>query len=561
MSHLLNFEDISGTNWMSFSSLYYKFNTGLYIILGKNYDSDKAQSNGSGKSGFTELLPWIIYGEFERDNPSTDGLGNTSGSTTFYKYGIKYHIARYYNHDSYGNGCKIFIDDEDKTPMRIKEQNQKILDIVGIPYSLFTATVTILQNLLVNFSLMTPTIRKQMVENMISATSWEEFKKRFSNKWSIIDREAKVIFENFNTTRDSMIAMSSQLEVSKRFKDTVLLEIKNEITTLTASIRDEKTNLNALLAQSQYNDDSLDIVVKKLSDKRGDYRESISVCKTYWKILNDKVCPTCNEPYDEKKISIAEKIVSDEGEKQVNISNLISKLEEKKRNIEEFNKKKDEHNNNIKTLFSKLQDSKKRRDSNQDQINITELEEKIEESRISLEIYNIERTALLRQLDEIKYLESQMLPSSVFRSFVVKRYLADINRILGDIVPDIIDDVSISLAMDTKQGIDIVMSRSGKWISFKNLSGGEKRRIDGAITLAFQRFIIEISGVSANIIFFDEPFENMDHVGVELIIQCIGNIFTDSCVYIISHNENTKSMFDKSITISKISGRSTIELN
>ena len=91
------------------------------------------------------------------------------------------------------------------------------------------------------------------------------------------------------------------------------------------------------------------------------------------------------------------------------------------------------------------------------------------------------------------------------------------------------------------------------------LSGGERKRLDIIIILSLQRFLLESSGISTNLIVFDEIFDALDNEGVESILECLNYMYSeDTSVYVISHNTDIKGMFDSVLTVEKTDNISQI---
>ena len=90
-------------------------------------------------------------------------------------------------------------------------------------------------------------------------------------------------------------------------------------------------------------------------------------------------------------------------------------------------------------------------------------------------------------------------------------------------------------------------------------SSGEKRRIDIAVNLALQDLIAARSSKKLNIAFFDEVFDTLDSVGVEKVVDLLQDMAKEkSSLFVITHNNDLKSLFTNSIKIVKQGGYSTL---
>jgi DNA repair exonuclease SbcCD ATPase subunit len=95
---------------------------------------------------------------------------------------------------------------------------------------------------------------------------------------------------------------------------------------------------------------------------------------------------------------------------------------------------------------------------------------------------------------------------------------------------------------------------------YSSFSEGEKLRIDLALIFAWRELSMMQSGLSCNLLFFDEMTDSsMDNEGVELFIKTI-NTFTNTNTWIITHTpEKLESYVRSIIEIEKYNGFSRIK--
>jgi len=95
---------------------------------------------------------------------------------------------------------------------------------------------------------------------------------------------------------------------------------------------------------------------------------------------------------------------------------------------------------------------------------------------------------------------------------------------------------------------------------YERNSKGEEKRIDLAISLALQDYVMSKSIMKTNFIAYDEVFDGLDEVGTERIMHILKERVKDiPTVFVISHNDKLKELFEKTIRITKQKGLSTIE--
>lgn len=108
-----------------------------------------------------------------------------------------------------------------------------------------------------------------------------------------------------------------------------------------------------------------------------------------------------------------------------------------------------------------------------------------------------------------------------------------------------------------KFNVEIFNSVGGD--NYKANSAGEKRRIDLAISLALQDLALMQSNGSINILLFDEIFDALDNTGCENVIQLLKETQEKvGTIFVISHNESLKTLFEKDLVVTKENGQTTI---
>lgn len=177
---------------------------------------------------------------------------------------------------------------------------------------------------------------------------------------------------------------------------------------------------------------------------------------------------------------------------------------------------------------------------------------------------------LLQRVDKQTHLKNAVL---AYSDKGVKSHLIDqavpflnekINQYLGTLTGSTISAI-ISTQKELTTGdksdkIDLVVDNKAGAGSYGALSAGEKRRVDIAISLALQDLVMGKSDLQINTLYYDEVFENLDEVGCENTIELL-KARTDlaSSIYVITHNEKLKSLFNNVITVIKEDGFSRIE--
>ena len=93
--------------------------------------------------------------------------------------------------------------------------------------------------------------------------------------------------------------------------------------------------------------------------------------------------------------------------------------------------------------------------------------------------------------------------------------------------------------------------------TYEGNSGGERRRVDLAVALAFNDFISARSGKRLNILLLDEVFEGVDAEGLYYVIKVLEDLARrKSSVFVITHRDELKSYFNDEILVQRKDGLS-----
>ena len=107
------------------------------------------------------------------------------------------------------------------------------------------------------------------------------------------------------------------------------------------------------------------------------------------------------------------------------------------------------------------------------------------------------------------------------------------------------------------------VSEYGRELDFGNLSNGEKKRVNMALSLSFRDVLHHLHG-KVNLMFIDEiDGGSLDDLGIDAITKMIKKKSRDDdiAIWIISHRPEMVGRFEHEITIQKENGFSSIHVN
>lgn len=112
---------------------------------------------------------------------------------------------------------------------------------------------------------------------------------------------------------------------------------------------------------------------------------------------------------------------------------------------------------------------------------------------------------------------------------------------------------------DLVDKFDVLVHNNGEEATYDSLSSGEKRRVDIAISLTIQDMIMSKADLQVNTLFYDELFEALDAVGSENVVELLRTrLQTVDSIFVITHNEQLRPLFDNVVTVTKKDNISTI---
>ena len=151
------------------------------------------------------------------------------------------------------------------------------------------------------------------------------------------------------------------------------------------------------------------------------------------------------------------------------------------------------------------------------------------------------------------------------RSFMLDKVVPYINERLNHYLT-ILTDGGITARFNTVKQLSSGEYREDFNLEIKNKkasetyegnSGGERRRVDLAVALAFNDFISSRSGKRFNILLLDEVFEGVDAEGLYYVIKVLEDLARrKSSVFVITHRDELKSYFNDEIVLQRKDGMS-----
>lgn len=579
MSDYVVFENLSIRNFLSFGNNVTEIDLsidGTILINGKNLDIGGA--NGVGKTTIINAICFVLYNN-PFDNISLKRLINNTNSEkdtqmevrlTFSKGDKRYEI---YRCRGTSTNIEIMCDGIDITLDSVSENDKMIVEIIGISYELFT-------NIVVFAGGSEPFLQKpvgdqrKLIEELFNITILSEKAKKLKEKIKITEgdiniQEAIIKEQQSAITRYNKQVSDAEARILKweEDKEASIAKIKTQLESIEGIDFDVEYENHKKHAEAEAELTELKtkrkVVEKKLKDS------GTSLEKVYNELthLRGSKCPYCLQQYENAQAKIDEletkkteieqqslvfmdELAVIDGEisavetieKQLNESIKhpnIEALMRIKLDIDVYASKLSEleksENPHLEAFEALLGESVKEVDSKK----LDQLKSKLEHQQFLLKLLTDKNSFIRRKIinKTIPFLNSRL-----------NHYTSELG------LPHLVkfdDDMSCSV------------SEYGRELDFGNLSNGEKKRVNMALSLSFRDVLHHLHG-KVNLMFIDEIDGGaLDDMGIDAIIKMIKKKSRDDgiAIWVISHRPEMVGRFEHEITIQKENGFSSIHFN
>lgn len=537
--------------------------------------------NGQGKSSIIEGLTFVFYGKSFRDIKkdllinTTNGknsltecelIGN-NGKEVLIRRGIKPNIFEIYE-----NGVLVNQNAESRDYQSYLETH-----IIGMNFITFTQTVIISKTRYTPFMKLKAGERRAFVESILNLSIFGDMQKlqaaRLKNlkeEESNLKTDIKILDNDFANKIDSLKRYKAMVDKIKQESEDNIAE---EISQLHSRIEDENKEIEKLKRQLDNTDYSVNANnYKKLENSLLSNQSKLDIHRNNLGKLNSKSdkCSMCGNKID---ISHIETHKEDLNKKCEDIESLIirikAKMDELRPDYESFNNQQSHnykiqtelkncsriiiiHEENISELKSKKLDTSEYDDT------IVNLKTELLKMKSRIASLKAEYQEKLVEIDTNNYVYS-LLKDSGIKAAIIQNSIPTINKIINEYLQKFGFFINFELDSEFNETIHV---RGVNKLTYNSFSEGEKLRIDLSLILAWREISLLQSGMSSNLLFFDEITDaSMDADGVELFIKAI-NALKNTNTWIISHTpEKLENYVRGFINLSKVDGFTTINVN
>ncbi len=638
----MKFTHVTIQNFLSYGSPSQRVdldNRGLVAVLGRNADSQGADSNGAGKSTIMESIVWALYGETMRGYRGDAVVNRSVGSDCFVELvledsGTSYEIRRTRKASAKKpNDIQLTVNGTDATQGTNADTQALIQTIVGMDVKTFTQSVMMWHGTR-PFSQMSDREQKAVLEDILQIEKFskarEVVKKRLSESRQAVAEVVAALNVNHATVSDTEIRLSKLLaqkashaviiDQKRRqlFRKKVDCEAKiEEIYTNTGLDKlldlqeDLKAKEEALGKRRSHVQTQRLEVTRNYSAKRsnlsrlegtaqGQIQQLQHSIETFDTLVG-KPCPTCKQVLT---VEVAEADVAVwEGQINKLRSETLVRASKKRADLDaaeraELDSLASEEGSigaEWSTLSAQIRTTSEAVRKRQASLSLIcqleqqawnfqqEIEQLAQESDPYGSLIDDAEAQLERLQKDLKVLQYREKSLAIeiqhleywdhgFGNQGIKSYLMD-NVIpflteQAQLYADIISGGDIKIEFSTQTQL-----ASGEWRDrfqvkafneqgadvYHGNSDGERRRIDIAVGWALADLAAARSQKSIKFRGLDEPFENLDETGEDLVIKLLHQVLDRyETVLCVTHSTHLRDQFPEEILVTFENGYSTI---
>ena len=533
--------------------------------------------SGAGKSAILSLPTLVLYGKLK--SVSKSGIANRTNKHGWVRGVIKkgqheYVIEREFT----PNSLKVWKDGEEIDSFGSSDAEDYIkTEIIEIPLATFNNMVTISMKNFTSFLSMSPTERKQVVD--------EVFDVRVVNMAAEqIKKDAKELGNSINGDNQTMYSLGQTLANANH--ELQVIQQKNATPESEEKITQNNTEIAALNKTLIEYNEALKLIAQKSTDantqlnaknteiqqKNGEISEKQSTVRTInekIKLYNQSKCPTCATPFTGEAYEGLKKQLNDLlAQKQADVQTLQNELATLRTQYSE-----------IQQHIGKIAEAKQKVDNGiyQIRLKINQLQNEnaliVEKQKASAEYQAVQNIIdqTNKQLDDIreqgnnktrKLGQLQQLQKIYSLDGVLKLIIEQWIPVLNDEIAEnlLLLNFPYTLKFDNKLNAEV--SDLGANVPIETLSEGEKTRLNICILTSFYK-ILQRKFTSLNILSLDETVSTLDSINSGALLMFL-KAFADenniNCI-VVSHTDLSLDEFDEVIEVEKKMGFSHVTIS
>ena len=544
--------DINTFKLLKDTEISFEDKSGIISLEGSNLDNPLFQSNSVGKSTLPDVILQGLFGK-NLANITIEKMGNLytgqkpAVTITVERDGIDYVIKNDYEN----NLCKIYKDGVLLDFTRKKDVLSEMEDILGLSFFLFSQLIYVSPSTQSLFSNVSNDAQSKFIQSLLSIEFINDINKKSSADLKTYKGEVNMQIKEINMYQQQVENLSKQLELVPTFDKTDFTELIN---TLSADISRQDDMREIIKKNYDKVKKELEQITKQEIELKSELKHLESALNKEEALIKSGSCPTCQQNTDKLLPKTDKSLIKN---LKKDIETIFEKVLAKKAELKTIEEELSRIASEISVNRSTLQQYKAGRENQTNAEKQESIRDSLLEQRTDAINLLITKQAELTELEDKVYILELISQSTSSKGYIKERvelFLALFNSELYELGKELLGtNYKISINKSKNVGFELFVDDSEITLNYNSLSSGFRSRLDLLISLALNKTVELLTGISINVLFLDEILSAVDSVGVESISVLLNKIkhkFPDKLIFIVSHNQVIKNV-DNTLTITR----------
>lgn len=544
--------DINTFKLLKDTEISFEDKSGIISLEGSNLDNPLFQSNSVGKSTLPDVILQGLFGK-NLANITIEKMGNLytgqkpAVTITVERDGIDYVIKNDYEN----NLCKIYKDGVLLDFTRKKDVLSEMEDILGLSFFLFSQLIYVSPSTQSLFSNVSNDAQSKFIQSLLSIEFINDINKKSSADLKTYKGEVNMQVKEINLYQQQVENLSKQLDLVPTFDKTDFTELIN---TLSANISRQDDMREIIKKNYDKVKKELEQITKQEIELKSELKHLESSLNKEEALIKSGSCPTCQQSTDKLLPKTDKSLIKN---LKKDIETIFEKVLGKKAELKILEEELSKIASEISINRNTLQQYKVGKENQTNAEKQESIRDSLLEQRTNAINLLITKQAELTELEDKVYILELISQSTSSKGYIKERvelFLALFNSELYELGKELLGtNYKISINKSKNVGFELFVDDSEIILNYSSLSSGFKSRVDLLISLALNKTVEILTGISINVLFLDEILSAVDATGVEsisLLLNKIKHKFPNKLIFIVSHNQVIKNV-DNTLTITR----------
>ena len=544
--------DINTFKLLKDTEISFEDKSGIISLEGSNLDNPLFQSNSVGKSTLPDVILQGLFGK-NLANITIEKMGNLytgqkpAVTITVERDGIDYVIKNDYEN----NLCKIYKDGVLLDFTRKKDVLSEMEDILGLSFFLFSQLIYVSPSTQSLFSNVSNDAQSKFIQSLLSIEFINDINKKSSADLKTYKGEVTMQIKEINMYQQQVENLSKQLDLVPTLDKTDFTELIN---TLSADISRQEDMREIIKKNYDKVKKELEQITKQEIELKSELKHLESALNKEEALIKSGSCPTCQQNTDKLLPKTDKSLIKN---LKKDIETIFEKVLGKKAELKILEEELSKIASEISVNRSTLQQYKVGKENQTNAEKQESIRDSLMEQRTDAINLLITKQAELTELEDKVYILELISQSTSSKGYIKERvelFLALFNSELYELGKELLGtNYKISINKSKNVGFELFVDDSEITLNYNSLSSGFRSRLDLLISLALNKTVEILTGISINVLFLDEILSAVDATGVEsisLLLNKIKHKFPDKLIFIVSHNQVIKNV-DNTLTITR----------